>query len=412
MEDLFVTKTTQISGYGIVSPLGNNVTENIENLMESKSNIRLVPEWSKIEGLQCHLGSFADQFDGSVIARKKRRTMSKMSEMMAVACDEALEQAGLTKEDLNKRRTLIIIGSTTSSLETLETSMLKFNSNSSTKGQLSTAMFKGMSHSLSLNLASYLDFKGQVICVASACSTSAQAMLLGHQYLQAGLCDLVLAGGADEIHLSTCISFDTAKAAVTNYNHEPKSASRPFDQNRTGIVVAEGASIVVMEKEADAKDRKALALGSLLGGSHNCDASNLANSSSESIKSNIEQALVDANVKASDIGYVNAHATSTIVGDILEGHGIYDVFGGNVPVSSFKGNFGHTLAACGALEVILTLEGYKRETLIGTKNLEVVDEKIPKLNLITDLTKINGDIFLSNNFAMGGQNVSLVVRNQ
>lgn len=405
-----MTKQTQISGYGVITPLGNNVAENLLALEENRSHIILREDWAQLEGLQCHLGSFADSFDGTIIPRKKKRTMSKMSEMMAVACDEALNQAGLTAEDLNGRRTLMIIGSTTSSLDTIESSMMKFKDTNSTRGQLSTSMFKGMSHSLSLNLASYLDFKGQVICVASACSTSAQAILLGHQFLQAGLCDLVIAGGADECHLSTCISFDTAKAAVTNFNHAPQEASRPFDNQRTGIVVAEGASVVIMEKEDHLNNRSAKSLGILLGGSHNCDASNLANSSAESIEANIRHALKDAKVDSSAISYVNAHATSTIIGDILEGHGIFEVFGEKVPVSSFKGNYGHTLAACGALEIIMTIEGIKNQKLFGTKNLQQKDEKIPALNLIKEITKPTDTLFLSNNFAMGGQNVSIVLK--
>ncbi len=405
-----MTKHSKISGFGLVSPLGNNVEENYSSLLENKCNMKLVEQWALIEGLQCNIGSFADQFKGDVIPRKKRRTMSKMSEMMAVACDEALAKANLTKEDLNNKRTLMIIGSTTSSLSTLETSMVKFKESNSTKGQLSTTMFKGMSHTLSLNLASYLDFKGQVICIASACSTSAQTILLAHQYLQAGLCDLVIAGGADECHVSTCISFDTAKAAVTNFNHAPLEASRPFDQKRTGIVVSEGAAVVIMEREEDLTKRKRPALATILGGAHNCDASNLANSSAESIQNNIENALANSKVKASDICYVNAHATSTIIGDILEGQGIFNVFGNKIPVSSFKGNFGHTLAACGALEVILSVVGIQNDILFGTRNLDTVDEKIPPLDLIKNITKPKHQLFMSNNFAMGGQNVSLVVK--
>lgn len=405
-----MTNHTKITGAGIVSPIGNNVEENLIGLFENKSNIKFVEEWDKIDGLQCKLGSFADQFSSDAIHRKKKRTMSKMSEMMAIACDEALAKANLTREDLNNKRTLMIIGSTTSSLSTLETSMVKFKETDSTKGQLSTTMFKGMSHSLSLNLASFLDFKGQVICVASACSTSAQTILLGHQYLQAGLCDLVIAGGADECHISTCISFDTAKAAVTNYNHAPEHASRPFDKNRTGIVVSEGAAVVIMEREQEQQARKQKVIATLLGGAHNCDASNLANSSAESIQKNIENSLANAKVKSSEIDYVNAHATSTIIGDILESQGIYNVFGNKVPVSSFKGNFGHTLAACGALEVILSIEGIQKGALFGTKNLENIDEKIPDLNLIKEITKPKSNLFMSNNFAMGGQNVSLVIK--
>jgi len=400
-----------VSGCGLVTPLGLGVEENFLSLQQNRSHMKRIPEWAELKGLEGPLASVVENFEEKWIPRAKRRTMSKMSMMAVKALEEALSAAGLSKEDLKGKRTLLVVGSTTCSLGTFSDSWKEVDRDQSVEGQLSSSMFKVMSHSLALNLSSYLDFEGELLSLSSACSTSAQAVWVGCQYLRAGLCDLVIAGGADEVHVSTCVAFDRAKATATKFQEDPNSASRPFDRERTGIVIAEGAALVILERAKDFAERGGKDVrGWIYGGAQSAYGPNLANSSAASIAGTLRQALKDSGVSKERIDYLNAHATGTILGDQLEAEGIFEVFGADGPwISSLKGHYGHLLAPCGALEVIMTLEMLRQGNLIGTKNLKELDPQLPKGRYLAENKAVQAQLALSNSFAMGGANVSLVL---
>lgn len=398
----------QISGYGLVSPLGNNVKSTMSSLIEGQSRAERVEEWATTDGLRSHIGNFVKQLDSkSQISRDKRRTMSKMSEMLCIAATEALSHANLSTEELSQRRTMIIVGSTTGSAQTYADSHKMMHETQSTRGLLATSVFKCINSSVAANLGLFLSFRGPVISPSSACSTSTQAMVLGSQLIRAGICDIVLAGGADECHMTSTLSFDVAHAASKGFNDRPTKASRPFDRDRDGIVVSEGASLVVLESLDSQKSRNVNSQGQVHGGAYYADCNHMIHPNTESIEQTMNRAMVDANLDPKSIGYINAHATSTVIGDLAEANAVKNVFG-KIPISSFKGHLGHSFAACGGIELIASLEMLKTNQLLGTLNLENLDAQMPDLEYITGIQNSATEIILSNNFAFGGMNASII----
>ncbi len=403
--------TVHISGYGLVSPLGLDADTTYSALQAGQTAARFMPEWSQVEGLRSYVASLVPDYDASFIPRQKRRTMSRMSEMACIALEECLMRAGLAKDELSERRVMIIAGSTTGSPIAMSEAQQQFHASGSFKGQLSTTVFKCMSHSLALNLASYLEFSGPVLSPSSACSTGAQAILLGKQMIESGYCDIVLAGGADECHITSCFSFDVALAATRSFNDAPQAASRPFDRDRDGIVVSEGASMLVLESWPSLQRRGRSSYGRVAGGAHRCDGQHVSSPIVDSMAATISEALKDASATSGDVSYVNAHATSTKLGDLCEASAVHRVFGERMAISSIKGHLGHSFAAAGSTEAIIVLKMMEHNEVIGTKNLDCVDPEMPDLNFVTQAASLADGLVVSNSFAFGGMNVSLVLAN-
>lgn len=399
-----------ITGMGVLSSLGNDVETMFGALAQGKSAIRHFPEWVKYNGLHTHLGAAVPEYDIKKVPRAARRTMSRMSEMATLATLEALGQADLRLgEGVSTPRILICMGSTTGSPETMEQYFKKLQERGGPEGQLGTSFFKVMNHSVPANVASALGFHGPVLSVSSACATSAHAMIVGWELIRAGMYDIVIAGGADELHFSSAAIFDIVLAASRGYNDRPEIASRPFDKDRDGLVVSEGASVVILESEASVRARNGRKIAQMLGGAYFCDGSHMSQSSSSTMVEVMRSALDRAGLQISDIGYVNAHATGTVHGDQAEVQAIGDLFGKSIPVSSLKGHFGHSLAACGALEAIASIKMMEKNVLIKTRNLTNVDPTCDHVNHLQENVQAKVSAVLSNNFAFGGINTSLVL---
>jgi 3-oxoacyl-[acyl-carrier-protein] synthase II len=333
-----------------------------------------------------------------------------MSEMAALATFQALDHAGLAiGPKLNSPRTLLIMGSTSGSPFTLETYFRKLFERGGPEGQVSTSFFKVMNHSVAANVAAAIDFNGALIAPSSACATSTQTILMGAELIRAGLYDVVIAGGADEMHYMTAAIFDIVQAASRGYNLRPEMAPRPFDLARDGLVVSEGAGVIVMESEENAKLREAKPLALVRGGAYLCDGSHMTQSSAETMERVIHQALRSSGLQPSDIDYVNAHATGTKQGDTEEACAIGKVFGGQTPVSGLKGHLGHSLAACGALEAIACIQMMEKGVILPTRNLSTIDPSCSMVRHVQSVEKAEIRAVLSNNFAFGGMNASLVL---
>lgn len=398
-----------ITGYGVMSSLGNSADEMMNALLRNETGVKAYPEWQKYNGLHSFLGAPSKPFDEKVIPRNARRSMSKMSEMAVLASKQALEQAGFPLKGDNARN-MLILGSTTGSPDTLETYYRKLIEKGGPEGQLSTSFFKVMNHSIAANVALALELKIPNLAPSSACSSSSQAIAVGWELLQTGLYDVVIAGGADELHYTSTAVFDNVLAASRGYNDKPNLTPRPFDKNRDGLVVSEGAGIVVMETEEHSKMRGAKVLAELAAGYYYCDGHHMSQPQSDSMVFTMKEALKRAGMDANQVGYVNAHATGTVLGDIQEAKATLEMFGNKVPVSSLKGHFGHSLAACGALEVIASIEMMHRSVLIPTRNLETPDPECGDLMLIQKPLEQKTTCALSNNFAFGGMNTSLIIK--
>jgi 3-oxoacyl-[acyl-carrier-protein] synthase II len=245
---------------------------------------------------------------------------------------------------------------------------------------------------------------------SSACATSTQAILLGWELLRAGLYDVVIAGGADELHYTSVAVFDIVQAASRGFNADPQGAPRPFDVRRDGLVVSEGAGVVVLETEAHANRRGATALAELKGGAYLADGTHMTQPQGTSMEKVMRLALERAGQDPREIGYINAHATGTLLGDQEEAEATARVFGDRVPVSSLKGHLGHSLAACGALDLIASIEMARERCLVPTRNLGQIDPKCQGIHHLREKKKIEVSTFMSNNFAFGGMSASLIAR--
>ena len=399
-----------ITGMGAVSSLGNCPQEIFQALAQNQSGVRHMPLWQKYNGLFSHLAAPAQPYDIKMLPRQMRRTMSPMSEMATVATLQALAQAKLEAgEQLNSPRTLIIMGSTTGSPQTLETYFNLFAEKGGPEGQVSTSFFKVMNHSVAANVASALGFRGSVLPIASACATSAHALIVGWEMISKGLYDVVIAGGADELHPVSTAIFDIVHAASRGYNDRAELTPRPFDRDRDGLVVSEGAGIVILESETHLKQRGARQLAEFCGGAYLCDGSHMSQSAASTMVDTMLRTLELSNLAPGKVDYVNAHATGTLQGDSEEAAAIAQVFGPQTPVSSLKAHFGHSLAACGALEVIASVQMMEAGVLIPTRNLQNVDPSCSGINHIKEKHSAKISSVLSNNFAFGGMNTSLLI---
>jgi len=402
-----------ISGMGVVSSLGNSVDDIWSALLRGDTGVKAVPEWGKYNGLRCLVAAPAHKYDESFIARKARRTMSPMSEMATIATLQAMNQAGFPSDNLwgklDEHRTLISMGSTTGSPETLEENFRRMFERGGPEGQQATTFFKIMNHSVPSNVASALAYQGPLLSPSSACSTSAQAMILGWELIRSGLYDLVIAGGADELHHTSNSTFDVVQAASIGFNDRPEETPRPFDRKRDGLVCSEGAAIVVLESEAHLEKRGGKPLAEFVSGAYHCDGTHMSQPQTPAMVKVMTQSLKRANLASEQIEYVNAHATGTVMGDVEEARSIDAMFGRKVPVSSLKGHFGHSLAACGAIEVISSVKMLEAQKLIGTRNFVERDPEMPAIFLPQGVVEKKFSTFLSNNFAFGGINSSLIV---
>lgn len=399
-----------ITGMGVLSSLGNSVHSMFNALLEGKSGVRHYPEWQTQKGLYCHLGAPADPYDVKFIPRTARRTMSRMSEMAILATIQALEQATLLDSPyLNPTRSLICMGSTSGSPFELETYFRKYFARGGPEGQLSTSFFKVMNHSVAANVVAGIGKNIPIIGISSACSTSAQAMIVGWEMIQSGLYDIVVAGGADELHYTSVAIFDNVRAASRGYNEAPQKTPRPFDKARDGLVVSEGAGVLVLESEKHALERRAIILAFLRGGAYVCDSTHMSEPQLKAMVHVMKAAFQRTGCPPSDIGYVNAHATATIMGDLEEAKATAEVFDKKTPVSSLKGHFGHSLAACGAIEAIASIEMMNRGVLIPTRNLDNIDPGCNGIGLFKEITPAKIHTLMSNNFAFGGINTSLII---
>lgn len=407
---------TYITGYGLLSSLGNSPKDVFSSLLESKTGVRYMSDWAQYHSLHAKLGAPVAPYDKSRLPRLVRRTMSPMSEMAALATMQALEMASIRIDEVNSNRALLTVGSTTGSPGTMEEYFQKSTATNGLASQPGTSFFKVMNHSVASNVAVAIGFNGAVSSPSSACATSAQAAIMGWELIQSGLYDMVICGGADELHHLSSAVFDNVYAASRGFSDTPELSPRPFDKKRDGLVVSEGASILILENERSIIQRGAQSrlesFAEFVAGAYLCESSHMSQSNSQQMIKTMSLALERAQLASSDIQYINAHATGTLQGDGQECAAIEAIFKDQVPVSSLKGHFGHSMAACGVTEIIASLLMIESGTLIGTRNLdEVASDCLGVLHLQSNTTRKIQTV-LSNNFAFGGINTSLIIRSK
>jgi 3-oxoacyl-[acyl-carrier-protein] synthase II len=270
--------------------------------------------------------------------------------------------------------------------------------------------FKTMNHSCAANTAQALGVTGRIISPSAACASSNLAVGLAFEMIAAGKQDVMICGGSDEHHCLAPAVFDIMNAASCKYNSEPKQTPRPFDINRDGVVCAEGAGIIVLEDMEYACRRNADILAEIIGFATFSSPENMANPDSQTIAECMGCSMSQARINVEEVDYLNAHATATIQGDIAEAQAIGAVMGDKVPVSSLKGNLGHTMAASGAMELIASIQMMHYNTLIPTRNLVTPDPECDVIDFVIMPREIEINVILKNSFALGGINSAILIR--
>lgn len=399
-----------VTGFGAVTPFGCGVPAMWQALLEGRTAVRACPMLAQVQGLRTTVAAAVPEVDAQGIDRKKRRYMSKMSIYATVAAREAIQMAALPPEQVLDARTGVCLGSTTGSTSEIEYLFGEVLKERNIAGVKSTHFFKIMSSSCAANVAQALGIRGRLLAPSAACATGTIAVGLGAESIALGKQDVMICGGADELHALTVGVFDTLEASSRAYNDRPDLTPRPFDRGRDGIVCGEGAGVVVLESLEHARARNARILGEIKGFAVNSTPEDIANPGPESMRQCMRTALEESGLDKDEIGYLNAHATGTIRGDSAECEAVESVFGRDLPVSSLKGHMGHTMAACGALEIIATLLMLHEGVLLPTRNLREPDDTCGRLNLLRQTERRQVDTALSNNFALGGVNSAMVIR--
>jgi 3-oxoacyl-[acyl-carrier-protein] synthase II len=398
-----------VTGFGGFSPIGNSWQEISQNMRALKSGIRYIDEWDVYEDLNTRLAAAVKHFEKPAsFIRKRIRTMSRVSLLATAASEQALRDAGLLDSAvLQSGRTGVSYGSSTGSTDAA-TDFVSMLTNKSTSGITATTYIRMMGHTAPVNIGVFFGLKGRVIPSSSACTSGSLGIGYAYETIRSGSQDVMIAGGAEELCPTEAAVFDTLYATSTR-NDSPELSPRPFDRDRDGLVIGEGACTLILENRDHALERGANIYAEILGFGTNSDGEHVTQPSPETMQVAIELSLADAGLKPEEIGYVCAHGTATERGDIAESQATQAVFGNDISISSLKSYMGHTLGACGALESWLAIEMMNHDWFAPTINLDNVDPRCAALNYIQgNGREIHTDYVMNNNFAFGGINTSLV----
>jgi 3-oxoacyl-[acyl-carrier-protein] synthase II len=399
-----------ITGIGVVSPFGNGVNALMKGLEEGRSAVKRMEGWDQYIGLHSLVGAPVEMQDEKRIPRQKRRSMGRMSIFAAQAADEALADAGITLSREDLWRVGCVVGSTMGSAKSINDAFELMLPHKDLSRLNSTMFFQCMSHTAAVNVAQYLGLNGTVMAPAAACASALHAIGAGYDLIRLGRQDMLLCGGAEELHPTVTGSFDILFATSAKYNDTPRRTPRPFDKDRDGLVCGEGSGLVVLEDFDRAVRRKARIYAEITGFSTTANGLHVSQSNRGSMAACMRQALSDASVRVEEIDYINAHATATLQGDQEEAEAIRDIFGAAVPVSSLKGYFGHTLGASGAVELAASLRMMEQGVIYPTLNLDAVSPECEGIHHVMRPLKKRITTVLKNGFAFGGINAALVCR--
>jgi len=400
-----------VVGMGIRSPIGNTLEEFVKSLKERRSGICIMPEWQNIKRLRTRVAGLCHiEGEEEIISRPCRRSMGRVAILAALSAIDAVKTSGLSEEEIASQICGVSYGSTEGSTSNQMDYISKIIQNRSLEGIPASWYLKCMSHTCAANLSLLFHTRGPFMASCTACVSGSQGIGFGYEAIKTGKADIMITGGADEVDFLSAAVFDLMMATSCNYNDRPSETPRPFDANRDGLVVAEGAATLILEEYERAKNRGAPILGEIEGFWTNGSGMHLTNLDARSMEECVVAALKDARRNPEEIQHVNAHATATSHGDEVEAIVINKIYGPNVPVTSIKGYMGHTMGACGAIEAIATLLMMREGFIASTLNLENPDPALPPLrHVMGESWDQCFSVGVSNNFAFGGVNTSLVL---
>jgi len=406
-----MSRRIAVTGMAGISPLGNDWPGVRARLGEYRNAVARMPEWAGYDGLNTLLGAPAAEFTLSErYTTKATRSMGRVALMATRASELALADAGLLGDPLVKSGKLGIAYGSSAGTPKAICDFGKMIDEKSTKGINATTYIKMMSHTAPVNLGVFLGVTGRIITTSSACTSGSQGIGYAYETIRGGQQRAMIAGGAEELCVTEVAIFDTLFATSVR-NEAPETTPRPFDAERDGLVLGEGAGTLILEDWEHARARGANIYAEVAGFGTNSDGSHITQPKAETMQIAMELALADADLPPSAIGYVNAHGTGTQQGDVAEAQATWNVFGAKVPVSSLKSYMGHTLGACGALEAWMSIEMMRTGWFAPTVNLTRVDPLCAELDYIVDAGReLQCEYIMSNNFAFGGINTSLIFR--
>jgi len=394
-----------VTGMGIVSSLGNNKSEVLESLKKAKSGIEFSEKYAEM-GLRSHVhGSISEINTKDVIDRKMLRFMADAAIYNAIALDEAIKQSGLSEEMVSHERTGLIMGSGgASNVNVIDSADILREKGIKRVGPYRVP--RAMGSTTSACLSTLFKIKGINYSISSACSTSAHCIGNAMEQIQMGKQDVVFAGGGEELDWSLTMLFDAMGALSSKYNDTPEKASRAYDTNRDGFVISGGGGALVLESLEHAEARGAHIIAELVGYGATSDGYDMVAPSGEGAKRCMELAISTVN---GSIDYINAHGTSTPVGDMKELQAIKQVFNSKIPlIGSTKSLSGHALGAAGVNESIYSLLMLENDFVAESVNIETLDKEAEGMPIVRKTTQLKLNRILSNSFGFGGTNACLV----
>ncbi|MHA7056995.1 beta-ketoacyl-[acyl-carrier-protein] synthase family protein [Aquimarina sp. M1] len=398
-----------ITGMGIYSCIGTNVDEVKESLYQGKSGIVFEPSRKEFGYRSALTGTVPKPNLKKELSRRQRVSFGSESEYAYIATKQAFHQAGVDQDFLDKEEIGILFGND-STAESVMEAIDKIRIKKDTTLVGSGGVFKSMNSTVTMNLSTVFKLKGVNFTISAACASGSHSIGMGYLLIKQGLQDYVLCGGAQEINDYAFGSFDGLGVFSIN-EANPTKASRPFDSKRDGLVPSGGGAALFMESYESAIKRGATILGEVVGYGFSSNGDHISTPNQEGPARAMKRAVEQADIKPEDIDYVNAHATSTPIGDANEAKAINEVFGESKPyVSSTKSMTGHECWMAGASEIVYSLIMLNNSFIAPNINLEVPDEDSTKLNLVKETVDKKIDVFLSNSFGFGGTNSAIVIK--
>lgn len=406
-----MNKRVVVTGGAGITALGTGWQQCRATLLKQRNCVRHMPEWNPYQALNTRLAAPVDDFElPPHYNRKRTRSMGRVAQLGVRATELALQSAGLLDApEIASERTGVAYGSATGS----STAALEFFSlleQQSMRRINGTTYVRMMSHTAAVNISVFFATEGRLVTTSSACTAGSQGIGFAYEAIKHGQQKIMLAGGAEELCPTQAAVFDVLYATSTR-NDAPASSPRPFDKDRDGLVVGEGGCTLVLEELEHALQRSAPILAEAVGFATSTDGAHVTRPQQKNMARVMRNAIEDAAIAPELIGYVSAHGTATEHGDIAESCATADVFGRPVPISSLKSYIGHSLGACGAIEAWLTIMMMRENSFAPTLNLDTVDERCGALDYLRgEPRSIQTEFVMSNNFAFGGINTSLIFK--
>lgn len=400
-----------VTGMGIASPLGSTVETAFERLKTYQNCIEYWTELDEIKNMNTRLCAKVIGFQKPEhFTRKVTRTMGTVALMSAVTSENAIKDANLLGNPIiTNGRCGVSYGSSTGSMKPIF-DFYAIELEKEVKNLNSGSYIKMMTQTTAVNISLYFKTTGRLIPTSTACTSGSLGVGMAYESIKYGQQDIMIAGGAEELHPSQAGVFDTLYATSIK-NNTPNKTPSPFDRDRDGLVIGEGAGTLILEEYEHAKNRGAKIYAEIVGFATNTDGTHITNPNPDTMQIVMENSIKSAGLSADDIGYVNAHGTGTKNGDIAESIATQNAFKRQVPISTIKSYTGHTLGACGAIEAILSIEMMRNKWFAPTLNLNNIDPECGELDYIVgEGRNIDTEYVMSNNFAFGGINTSLIFK--